>query len=35
MPQWVKNLTAVGPVAAQAQVYSPAWQSGLKDLVLP
>ena len=31
MPQWVKNLTAVAQVAAEAQVKSPAQCSGLKD----
>ena len=35
MAQWVKNLTAAAPVAAEAQIPSPAWVSGLKDSVLP
>ena len=35
MVQWVKNLTAVARVAAEVQVPSPAWCSGLKNLVLP
>ena len=33
MAQWVKNLTAVICVAAEAGVRSPAWHSGLKHLV--
>ena len=34
--QWVKNLTAVAPVAVEAWVLSPgAWYSRLKDLALP
>ena len=32
MVQWVKNLTAVTWVAAEAQVLSPAQCRGLKDL---
>ena len=32
--QWVKNPTAVAWVAVDAQVQSPAQQSGLEDLVL-
>ena len=32
--QWVKNLTAKARVVAEMQVPSPAWHSGLKDLVL-
>ena len=33
--QWVKNLTAVARVTVKVWVRSPAWYSGLKDLVLP
>ena len=33
--QWVKNLTAVALVAGEAQVWSSAWLSGLKDPALP
>ena len=32
--QWVKNLTAAAQVAAESQVWSPAWHSGLKDPAL-
>ena len=32
--QWVKNLTAGAQVAVKAQIGSPAWHSGLKDLML-
>jgi len=32
--QWVKNLTAVVWVTVEVQVWSPAWHSGLKVLVL-
>ena len=35
MVQWVKNPTAVARVAVEIWVRSPAWYSGLKDLVLP
>ena len=35
MAQWVKNLTAVAPVTAEAQVQFPALRSGLKDPALP
>ena len=31
MEQWVKNLTAAAQVTAEAQAWSPAWLSGLKD----
>ena len=34
MVQWVKSLTAVSLVPAEARVRSPAWHSGLKDPVL-
>ena len=34
MVQWVKNPTAVALVSAEAQVWSPAPQSGLKDVSL-
>ena len=34
MVQWVKNLTEVAQVAAEAQAPSPAQYSGLKDLAL-
>ena len=33
--QWVKNLTAVAQIAAEAQVQSPVWCSRLKDPVFP
>ena len=33
--QWVKNLTVMAWVAAEAQVQYPAWHSGLKDLAMP
>ena len=33
--QWIKNLTAMAWISAEAQVQSPAQYSGLKDLVLP
>ena len=29
--QWIKNLTAVAQVTAEAQVQSPAWHSEFKD----
>ena len=32
MVQWVKNPTAVAPVAAEVWVQSLAWRRGLKDL---
>lgn len=32
--QWVKNPGAADQVAAEAQVQSPAWDSGLKDPAL-
>lgn len=32
--QWVKNPKVAAQVAAEAWVLSPAWRSGLKDLVL-
>ena len=35
MVQWVKNLTAVSWVAAEAWVRSPAWHSVIKDPALP
>ena len=35
MVQWVKNLAAVAPVAAKAQVQSLARNSRLEDPVLP
>ena len=35
MAQWVKYLTAVVLVVVGAQVQSPAWYRGLKDLALP
>ena len=31
MVQWVKDLTAMAPVTAEAQVHSPAWSSGLRS----
>ena len=34
MAQWVKNPTAVAQATVEAQVWSPAQCSGLKDLVL-
>ena len=34
MVQWVKNPTAETWVASEVQVQSPAWCSGLKNLVL-
>ena len=34
MAQWVKNLTAVAPVALEARVQFLARLSGLKDLVV-
>ena len=34
MAQWIKNLTAVARVPAEAWIQSPAWSSGLKDLAL-
>ena len=34
MKQWVKNPTTAAQVTAEAQVQSPAQQSGLKDLEL-
>ena len=34
MAQWIKNLIAVAWVAMEVQVPSPAWHSGLKDLLL-
>ena len=34
MAQWVKNLTVLAQVAMEVWVQSPAWCSGLKDLVL-
>ena len=33
--QWIKNLTAVAQVTAEAQVQSPAWHSEFKDPALP
>ena len=33
--QWVKDLTAVAQVTEEAQVWSPAQHSGLKDPALP
>ena len=35
MVQWVKNMTAVAQVTAEARVGSPAWHHELKDSVLP
>ena len=35
MAKWVKNMTAVAGVAAEARAQSPAQHSGIKNLALP
>ena len=32
--RWIKNLTAVAQVAEEVWIQSPAWSSGLEDLLM-